>query len=268
MADEFLNSDQEYILNKMNAQANFARLGSVIDQLSIVAGGGGLPAGGLTGQYLVKTSPANFSSAWVTLPEYQPFDNRLTSLSNVTGFGFLTKVDGSNFSPREIGGGYGITVANGDGILGNPNISLSPVGTAGTYTRVTTDSRGRVIFGENIDIGSSDTVFSCAASAVVGDFVMHSTSLAQTVEVVTDNHSPNQVIGMIKAKPTAESASLTYLGVVGGFSGLSVGAKVFLSSTGRPSTDKPSVGYMQILGVAISSTEFLLIPNNIRVKLA
>ena len=42
-----------------------------------------------------------------------------------------------------------LTVTNGDGVAGNPAIELKAVGTAGTYTKVTTDAQGRVTAGEN-----------------------------------------------------------------------------------------------------------------------
>ena len=42
-----------------------------------------------------------------------------------------------------------LTVTNGDGVAGNPTVELKAVGTAGTYTKVTTDTQGRVTAGEN-----------------------------------------------------------------------------------------------------------------------
>lgn len=42
-----------------------------------------------------------------------------------------------------------LAVTNGDGSAGNPTIELKAVGTAGTYTKVTTDAQGRVTAGEN-----------------------------------------------------------------------------------------------------------------------
>ena len=42
-----------------------------------------------------------------------------------------------------------LTVTNGDGVAGNPTVELTASGTAGTYTKVTTDQYGRVTAGEN-----------------------------------------------------------------------------------------------------------------------
>lgn len=42
-----------------------------------------------------------------------------------------------------------LTVTNGDGVAGNPAVELKAAGTAGTYTKVTTDQYGRVTAGEN-----------------------------------------------------------------------------------------------------------------------
>jgi hypothetical protein len=50
---------------------------------------------------------------------------------------------------RTLTAGTGVTVSNGDGVSGNPTVSLPNVGTAGTYQAVTTDAQGRVTGGSN-----------------------------------------------------------------------------------------------------------------------
>lgn len=51
-----------------------------------------------------------------------------------------------------------ITVTNGDGLAGNPTISLPAAGTPGTYTKVTTDSKGRVQSGTTLAASDIPTI--------------------------------------------------------------------------------------------------------------
>ena len=52
-----------------------------------------------------------------------------------------------------------------------------------------------------------------------------------------------------------------------GYSGLTLGSKIFLSDTGTVTHTKPTNGYLQILGVAASDEGILFIPNSVRTKL-
>jgi hypothetical protein len=63
-----------------------------------------------------------------------------------TGNGIVARTATGAFAPRTISGTTGeITVSNGDGVAGNPVMSLATSGvTAGTYNRVTVDTKGRV----------------------------------------------------------------------------------------------------------------------------
>lgn len=110
--------------------------------------------------------------------------------------------------------------------------------------------------------------FQCETSANVGDFVYQDPLVDEKVIANTDNQSVYQTIGVIDSKPDSQIAEVMLLGVRGGYSGLTRGAKVFLSSSGGATTTKPTSGYLHILGVAISSEDILLLPNNVRTKLA
>jgi hypothetical protein len=109
--------------------------------------------------------------------------------------------------------------------------------------------------------------FSCLASVDVGDLVYQDSSVDERVNTAVDNTTVAQIIGVVYSKSQPTIANVLVLGVAEGFSGLSRGDRVFLSTSGTPTTTKPASGYLHNLGVAISATDFLIIPNNIRVKL-
>lgn len=72
----------------------------------------------------------------------------LQGLSSVAGLGIVSRTGSGSFVTRNLVSGAGtITVTNPDGVSGNFGVDLSNIGTAGTYTRVTTDNFGRVISG-------------------------------------------------------------------------------------------------------------------------
>jgi hypothetical protein len=109
--------------------------------------------------------------------------------------------------------------------------------------------------------------FQCESTAAVGDLVYIDPSTANKVLSNTDNTLVNQTIGVIDSKPQATICEVMVLGIKAGYSSLTVGSRVFLSSTGGVTQTKPIAGYLHNLGVAVSSTEVLFIPNNLRTKL-
>jgi hypothetical protein len=79
------------------------------------------------------TTAAELSSA---LGSYQPLDGDLTAVANLTGAGLVTRTSANNMTTRSIAQGTGITVANGDGVAGNPTITNSDTGSAAVATHV------------------------------------------------------------------------------------------------------------------------------------
>lgn len=72
--------------------------------------------------------------------DVQPFSNILTSISAVVSNGLLIKTGTNTVAGRTITGGTNITVSNGDGVSGNPTISVSglaTVATSGSYNDLT-----------------------------------------------------------------------------------------------------------------------------------
>ena len=106
----------------------------------------GASAGGdLTGTYpnptlgAVGSASGPIGSASVTPVVTTDSKGRVTALTSAT------------ITPAAIGA-LGSTAAAGGDLTGNyPNPTLAAAGTAGTYTKVTTDSKGRVTSGTNID---------------------------------------------------------------------------------------------------------------------
>jgi hypothetical protein len=85
------------------------------------------------------------------IKDAQPLNGNLTSISAVTGTGFLTRTGLNTYAVRSLTGTASrINVTNADGLNGAPTIDLAPTGLpSGTYVRVTTDEFGRVLNGVN-----------------------------------------------------------------------------------------------------------------------
>lgn len=86
----------------------------------------------------------------------QPYSAALAGLAGVASNGAITRTASNTYSARSSVGTAGrILVTNGDGVAGNPTFDLaSGIVTAGTYSKVTVDTYGRVTTGANIS--SSD----------------------------------------------------------------------------------------------------------------
>ena len=73
----------------------------------------------------------------------------LAALEGLTGTGLAVRTGDSIWTQRSIAGAEGdVAVSNGDGLLGNPTISLKTTGiVADTYVSLTVDSKGRAVGG-------------------------------------------------------------------------------------------------------------------------
>jgi len=110
--------------------------------------------------------------------------------------------------------------------------------------------------------------FTCYSSLNVGDPVYIDPSTNNFVLKPADNYSTQKIIGVCYQKIGSTTARVILLGVMGGFSSLTLGATVFLSDSGTLSQTRPTnTGYLQNLGIAVSDSEILVMPNNVRVKL-
>ena len=146
---------ETYILQALPAStlSNWKKLATPTDTVTSVNGQTGVvslsfvtsvgatqPAAGLTisGSPITSTGTLTFALA-----------NDLAALEGLGSTGFAVRTAADTWVQRNIAGGTGIGVTNGDGVAGAPTISLTSVGSAGTYRSVTTDAQGRVTAGTN-----------------------------------------------------------------------------------------------------------------------
>ena len=107
--------------------------------------------------------------------------------------------------------------------------------------------------------------FDCEVSAAVNDIV-HQDAISDTKVIVNVNNTETKPsIGVIVEKITTTRCKVLILGIQGGYSGLSIGDKIFLDTDGTPTSSKPGTGYIQTLGIAVSASQIYFTPNATRV---
>lgn len=93
----------------------------------------------------------------------------------------------------------------------------------------------------------------------VGDFVKVNGN--NTVTAITDNsvsEMPNGVFGICYSKPSSLVAEVLFVGIMAGFSGLTIGQPVFINTLGLASHTPPNTGMSQQIGFAVSATEVFI----------
>lgn len=86
------------------------------------------------GRVTAGTNPTTLSGFGIT--DAQPLDGDLTALSGLTGTGVIARTAVNTMTTRTITAGTGISLANGDGVSGNPTITNSDSGSAAVSTHV------------------------------------------------------------------------------------------------------------------------------------
>lgn len=106
----------------------------------------------------------------------------------------------------------------------------------------------------------------CLVGAAIGDLVVESATVTNLVETAVNNTDIRPVFAMIIDKPTTTTCTILLLGRVGGFSGLTKGRKVFLSTSGTITSTVAATGFLQCLGVAKETDTIDFNPQMERVK--
>lgn len=95
----------------------------------------------------------------------QPLDSTLTAISALTGTGIIVRTGSGNAdaATRTIAAGTGLSVANGDGVAGNPTMSFS---TAAVGTWAATPSSANLALAMTDETGSGSLVFALSPTLV------------------------------------------------------------------------------------------------------
>ena len=142
--------------------------------------------------------------------DVQPFSNNLTALAAVTSHGFFVKDSAGTAITRSIAGSTSITVTNGDGVSGNPTISLSSTPEVSAIIKTGTNGSGNIGQTGN----RFGTIFGTATTAQYADLAEKYTTdveyEAGTVLAVAVNgdaeatqtwQSGQRVLGVISTNP-------------------------------------------------------------------
>ena len=142
--------------------------------------------------------------------DVQPFSNNLTALAAVTSHGFFVKDSAGTAITRSIAGSTSITVTNGDGVSGNPTITLSSTPEVSAIIKTGTNGSGNIGQTGN----RFGTIFGTATTAQYADLAEKYTTDAEyeagTVLAVAINgdaeatqtwQSGQRVLGVISTNP-------------------------------------------------------------------
>jgi len=101
--------------------------------------------------------------------------------------------------------------------------------------------------------------FDTDVGTLAGDFVK--VSGVNAVTKVSDNliaTIPNGIFGIGLSKPSPLQIEVIFIGIMGGYAGLTAGLPLFVSPTGTPTHTAPTSGIVQQIGFAISADQLFL----------
>jgi trimeric autotransporter adhesin len=144
-------------------------------------------------QYLLNSAAAS---------TYQPLDSDLTAIAGLAGTGVIVRTGTGTATTRTITASTGITLANGDGVSGNPTVSITNTGvTAATYgsatqvAQVALNAQGQATSASSVAIAIPSTQvtdFSEAAQDAVGGILTDTASVDFTY-----NDAGNQITAAV-----------------------------------------------------------------------
>lgn len=85
-------------------------------------------------------------------------------------------------------------------------------------------------------------------------------SSGEAVKITTNSTTdiPTGILGICTSKPSSTTANVLTMGIVSGYSSLTVGAPVFVSTAGVLTQTVPSTGVVQQIGFAKSATSIFV----------
>ena len=93
----------------------------------------------------------------------------------------------------------------------------------------------------------------------VGDMVILNGT--NSVTKITSNSFaaiPNGIFGVVTNKPSTIIAEVLFVGIQGGYTGLTAGNSVFINTSGAFTHTPPVTGMLQQVGFAVSTTEIFV----------
>jgi len=82
------------------------------------------------GRVTSGSNPTTLSGFGIT--DAQPLDGDLTAIATLSSTGLISRTGAGTVATRSVAAGTGVSVSNGDGVSGNPTVSLATVVTAGS----------------------------------------------------------------------------------------------------------------------------------------
>ncbi|MCX6107338.1 MAG: hypothetical protein NTY08_16045 [Proteobacteria bacterium] len=215
-----------------------------------VAGAGLTNLNGLTGNTQnFATGTSGTSPAFSSSGTVHTLNIPLASAAGVTA-GAISNSDYTNFSGKLAGvsGGTGISVSTASGTA---TVSLSSVGTVGTYVKVTTNSQGQVLSGDSLT--SSDIPNLDAAKITTGQL---STAIGGTGVSSTATFPTSGVVVTRDANETLSNKTINGA-VINGAS--TIGGSTAISTTGTVNSGAQTVaGNITILGSGTTGNKLVL----------
>lgn len=264
--------------NGLSLDGNQFSAVGVSGEITVTGSGIGLANSGVTaGTYTKVTvdSKGRVTTAEMAIPSdigAQPVDPTLTALANFSTNGFLVRTGNDTFAGRTIAGTSGqITVTNGNGVSGNPTISLADSGVSpGTYNSVTVDAKGRVTAGTAAATNAVvDQLLNGTGSVAVPGRAIYISGDGDFGLALANNITTSKVIGFVGASISGGASGPVVIdgileltagqwdAVTGQSGGLTPGAEYYLSNItgGAITTSAPTTGVHAPVAVAVSSTK-------------
>jgi len=204
------------------------------------------------------------------------FAGDILALEGLSGTGFAVRTANNIWAQRTLAVSSRLTIANADGVAGNPSLDLpSGVVTPGTYQSLTVDTYGRVTGGttsiangffngslltnsESATVSAGMAVY-CDGSGTFKKAVANAGATA-TVEGLAFADIAAAAAGVVDTAGEMTLTTAQWDAVTGQTGGLTPGAKYYLDATtgGHITSTVPGSGYLACVGQAISPTKMLV----------